>query len=164
MQTLYGRRKTGSKFLDINSYSNIEFNAVSIRPINGHYKAFIRPLYFVDGFCWVCPFCPNHRHSIRKDSILHNRNISLFPFLHVLWHNCNTISTSQAAEQESLCPKTVRSILAAIRHCMIDDLLTTPLLLGGPGARPIPHWTEDIKQLTDSTREVAVRRCRAREQ
>ena len=88
---------------------------------------------FSDGFCWVCPTCPQQKRSIRRDSILQNRKTPLLTFLRVLWHNCNTLSISQAAKQESLCPKTVRSIYNAIRHCMVEDLLLTPPLIGGPG-------------------------------
>ena len=88
---------------------------------------------FSDGFCWTCPSCPQQRRSIRKDSILQRRKIPLLTFLKVLWHNCNTLSISQTAKQESLDPKTVRSIFSAIRHCMLEDLIITPPLIGGPG-------------------------------
>ena len=88
---------------------------------------------FTDGFCWTCPTCPQQKRSIRRDSILERRKIPLLTFLQVLWHSCNTLSVSQTAKQESLSPKTVRSIYTAIRHCMIEDLLITPPLIGGPG-------------------------------
>ena len=42
---------------------------------------------FADGFYWTCPSCPNNRHSIRKDSIFHDRKISLHSFLQILWHS-----------------------------------------------------------------------------
>ena len=89
---------------------------------------------FADGFCWTCPSssCPNYRHSIRKDSILHNRKTSLHSILQILWHNCNTLSIFQTSKQESLSPNTVRSKFAAIRHYMVEDLLTNHPLLGGP--------------------------------
>ena len=125
---------------------------------------------FVDGFCWTCPSCPDNRHSIRHDSILHNIKASLSPFLQILLHNCNTLSISQTAKQESLCPKTVRIMFAAIRHCMIDDLLINPTLLGGPGK--IVEFDESLigsrkynrERNVQASREVAARRCRAREQ
>ena len=83
---------------------------------------------FSDGFCWVCPICPQQKRSIRRYSPLEKRNIPLLKFLEVLWNNCNTLSISQAAKQESLSPKTVRSLYNAIRH-----LLRTPPLIGDQG-------------------------------
>ena len=86
---------------------------------------------FADGCCWTCPSCPLHRHSIRNDSILEKRKISLISLLHILWHNCNALSISQTAKQESVCPKTVRSPYVKIRYCMVENLLAKPPLLGG---------------------------------
>ena len=88
---------------------------------------------FSDGFCWTCPTCPQQRRSIRTCSIMERRKIPLITFLKILWHNCNSLSIAQAARQESLDPKTVQRLFAAIRHCMMEDLLKTPPLIGGPG-------------------------------
>ena len=76
---------------------------------------------------------PQQKLSIRRDNILEGRKLSLLTFLKVLWHNCNGSSISQSARQESLCQKTVRRIFVAIRQCMIEDLLLTQPLIGGPG-------------------------------
>ena len=79
---------------------------------------------FADGFCWtyVLLVLIIYTQSERTVNFL-NRQISLHSFLQILWHNYNAFSISQTAKQESPCPKTVRSIFAAIRHCTFDDLL-----------------------------------------
>ena len=88
---------------------------------------------YTDGFCLNCPTSPHHRVSIRRDSIIEGKKISLQQFLRILWHNCNTLSVSQAAKEEAMCPKTVRNIYESIRRCMVEDLLMTPVMIGGPG-------------------------------
>jgi hypothetical protein len=88
---------------------------------------------FADGFCWSCSTCQRRTRSVRHDSILARRKITLLTFLKVLWHYCNTLSISQAVKQESLDTRTVRSIYTSIRHCMPEDLLLSQPLIGGPG-------------------------------
>ena len=82
-----------------------------------------------DGFCWSCQDCPTQQISIRRDSILQGKKLSLLKFLKVMWHSCNTLSIGQIAREENLSPKTVRNIVSSIRHCMIEDLLIDPTLL-----------------------------------
>ena len=81
---------------------------------------------FADRFCWTCPSCPLHRHSIRNDSILEKRKIeNILP--------SHPVEQLQTAKQESVCPKTVRSLYVKIRYCMVEDLRANPPLLGRMG-------------------------------
>ena len=78
---------------------------------------------FSDDYCWTCPGAPHHL-SIREESILHKRKISLCNFLHLLWMFCNSISyILEPARLLSMNTKTVRPLFNALRQCMAKDLL-----------------------------------------
>ena len=87
-----------------------------------------------DGYCWTCPG-KKHFCSVRKNSILENKKLTVRSFLLLLWLYCTHNSVSQAAVTASLNVKTVRGIFKAIRQCMVEDILDQQqnYKLGGVG-------------------------------
>ena len=89
---------------------------------------------YSDNFYWYCPSTTDHQASIRRNSILSGKRISLTWFLSVLSHFSKNLSVSQTAKEDDLQYSTVKNIYDSIRNCMAEDLLqNTDTMIGGPG-------------------------------
>ena len=88
--------------------------------------------HFGDGICWKCPGS-EHYASIRLNSILYQQSTSIERFQRILWQFCKQTSVSQTAGILGVCEKNVRKMFKSIRRCMAEDLLQTPVTIGGIG-------------------------------